>query len=379
MDDLKIVNPFVVGKYVSDDYFCDRQAETDFLRKQVVNGRNTAIIAPRRLGKTGLIRHFFAQPDVQKQFHTFFIDIYATNTLSDFVSLFGKEIFDKLKPLHEKRMERFFGILKSLRPGFKLDTVTGDPVFDIGLGQIEQPRTTLDEIFTYLESADKPCVVCIDEFQQIMDYEEKNVEALLRTKVQECKKTLFVFSGSRRHLMSQIFNSSSKPFYQSVISTDLKPLDRSVYIDFAMKMFRDYDKQIHPDLVGKVYDQYEGVTWYMQMILNELFAITKEGETCVSELFDIALRNVIQIQESSYQDTIAQLPVRQKPVFIAIAKEKVAMNVTSAGFVKRYSLGAPSSVQAAVKGLLEKDLITRTEKGYRVYDYFLAEWLRWNF
>ncbi|MBO6026096.1 MAG: ATP-binding protein [Bacteroidales bacterium] len=379
MDGLKIANPFVVGKYVSDDFFCDRQTETNFLRKQVVNGRNTAIIAPRRLGKTGLIRHFFAQPDVQKQFHTFFIDIYATDNLSDFVSLFGKEIFNKLKPIQAKRMERFFGILKSLRPGLKLDAVTGEPVFDIGLGQIEQPKTTLDEIFTYLESADKPCVVCIDEFQQIMDYEEKNVEALLRTKVQECKQTLFIFSGSRRHLMSQIFNSSSKPFYQSVISADLKPLDRSLYIDFAMKLFEDYDKRIQRDLVGKVYDQYEGVTWYMQMILNELFAITKEGEECTSAFFEIALRNVIQIQESSYQDTMAQLPARQKPVFIAIAKEVIANNVTSAGFVKRYGLGAASSVQAAVKGLLEKDLVTRTDKGYRVYDYFLAEWIRWNF
>lgn len=379
MDSSKMANPFVVGKYVSDDYFCDRQAETEFLRKQVVNGRNTAIIAPRRLGKTGLIRHFFAQPDVQKQFHTFFVDIYATDNLSDFVSLFGKEIFNKLKPLHEKRMERFFGILKSLRPGFKLDTVTGEPVFDIGLGQIEQPQTTLDEIFTYLESAEKPCVVCIDEFQQIMEYEEKNVEALLRTKVQECKQTLFIFSGSRRHLMSQIFNSSSKPFYQSVISADLKPLDRAVYIDFALKMFDVYGKRIQRDLVGRVYDRYEGVTWYMQMILNELFALTKEGGECNPDAFDMALRNVIQIQELSYQDTIAQLPARQKPVFIAIAKEKVASNVTSSGFVKSYGLGTASSVQSAVKGLLEKDLITRTEKGYRVYDYFLAEWIRWNY
>lgn len=379
MDHLKLVNPFVVGKYVSDDFFCDRQTETEFLRKQIVNGRNTALIAPRRLGKTGLIRHFFAQPDIKENYHVFFIDIYATNTLSDFVCLFGKEIFDKLKPLHKKRMERFFGILKSLRPGFKLDLVTGEPVFDIGLGQIEQPRTTLDEIFTYLETADKPCVVCIDEFQQIMNYEEKNIEALLRTKVQECKKTLFIFSGSRRHLMNQIFNSSSKPFYQSVISMDLKPLDKSVYSDFAKKLFNEYGKRIHPDLFEKAYDQYEGVTWYVQMLLNELFAITREGAECPLESFDVALRNVIQIQESSYKDTIAQLPTRQKPVFIAIAKEGIAMNVTSSGFLKRYGLGAASSVQAAIKGLLEKDLITRTEKGYRIYDYFLAEWIRWNF
>ena len=379
MDTSKMANPFVVGRYVSDDYFCDRQAETEFLRKQVVNGRNTAIIAPRRLGKTGLIKHFFAQPDINKQCHLFFIDIYATNTLSDFVGLFGKEIFNRLKPLHKKRLERFFGILKSLRPGFKLDPITGEPIFDIGLGQIERPQTTLDEIFTYLETADKPCVVCIDEFQQILYYEEKNVEALLRTKVQDCKNTLFIFSGSRRHLMSQIFNSSSKPFYQSVISADLKPLDKEMYSDFAVKLFNDYGKRIRPELVGMVYDRYDGVTWYMQMIMNELFALTKEGGECGCESFDIALKNVIQIQESSYKDTLAQLPTRQQPVLIAIAKENLALNTTSAAFLKRHGLGAASSVQAAIKGLLEKDLVTRNEKGYCVYDYFFAEWIRWNF
>ena len=89
MNSNKIANPFVIGKYVSEDYFCDRTDETAFLKKQVDNGRNTAIIAPRRLGKTGLIQHFFAQPDIAKRYQTIFIDIYATNSLSEFVYLLG--------------------------------------------------------------------------------------------------------------------------------------------------------------------------------------------------------------------------------------------------------------------------------------------------
>ena len=176
MNSNKIANPFVIGKYVSEDYFCDRSDETVFLKKQVDNGRNTAIIAPRRLGKTGLIHHFFAQPDIAKRYQTIFIDIYATNSLSEFVYLLGNSIYKEIKPLHEKWAERFFGTIKSLRPGFKLDAATGEPIFDIGLGSIEHPQTTIDEIFSYLEAADKPCIVAIDEFQQITNYPEKNVE-----------------------------------------------------------------------------------------------------------------------------------------------------------------------------------------------------------
>ena len=379
MNSNKIANPFVIGKYVSEDYFCDRTDETAFLKKQVDNERNTAIIAPRRLGKTGLIHHFFSQPDIAKRYQTIFIDIYATNSLSEFVYLLGNSIYKEIKPLHKNWAERFFGTIKSLRPGFKLDAATGEPVFDIGLGSIEQPQTTIDEIFDYLEAADKPCIVAIDEFQQITNYAEKNVEALLRTKIQQCKQTLFIFSGSRRHLMNQMFNSPSKPFYQSVITTDLKPLDKIVYIAFAKKLFADYGKTISEELLEQVYDDYEGVTWYMQMIMNELFALTEKGDNCKLESYPIALKNVIQTQESSYKDTLSNISAKQKPVLFAIAKEGEATNVTSVKFLKDNGLSSSSSVQSALKGLLEKDIITRTENGYRVYDYFFAEWLVWNY
>ena len=379
MDNNNITNPFVVGKYVSEDYFCDRIEETAFLKKQVDNGRNTVIIAPRRLGKTGLIQHFFAQSDIEKRYHTFFIDIYATDSLSEFVYLLVKEIYKTLKPLRTQWTEKFFGTIKSLRPGFKLDDAMGEPVFDIGLGSIEQPQTTIDEIFTYLEAADKPCIVAIDEFQQIANYAEKNVEALLRTKIQQCKQTLFVFSGSRRHMMSQMFNSPSKPFYQSAITTDLTPLDKIVYVDFASRLFKEYGKSISVELIEKVYDDYEGVTWYMQMIMNELFALTEKGQNCRMEQYPIALKNVIQTQESSYKDTLSNISTKQKPVLFAIAKEGEAVNMTSIKFLKESNLGSSSSVQAALKGLLEKDIVTRTEKGYRVNDYFFAVWLRWNY
>ena len=217
-------NPFVVGKYISDEYFCDRKKETDFLIRQIRNGRNTALISPRRMGKTGLIQHTFSISDIRRDFHTFFVDIYSTGSLAEFVYLLGKAVYDELKPRRKVLQEKFFQIIKSLRAGFSLDPVTGDPKFEIGIGEIASPQTTLSEIFEYLETADMPCVVAIDEFQQIGTYEEMNIEALLRTEIQKCRNTVFVFSGSKRHLMNNMFNSSSRPFYQSAISMGLEPI-----------------------------------------------------------------------------------------------------------------------------------------------------------
>ena len=373
--EVEINNPFIVGKYLSDKYFCDRQQETEFLRKQIENGRDVALISPRRLGKSGLIQHFFAQDDIKEKYHVFFVDIYATTSLAEFVYTLGKEIYGQLKPQSTIWKEKFFQIITSFRVGFKLDAISGAPSFDLGLGDIQIPQTTLDEIFAYIDEADKPCIIAIDEFQQIGEYTEKNVEALLRTKIQKCHRAQFIFSGSKRHVMSNMFNSPSKPFYQSAISMGLEPLPIDIYADFANRLFNERDKHIKREAIEQVWRLYDGYTWFVQMIMNELFALTSVDETCQVDRIDEARWNVIIAQEQSYKDLLSKLSPRQKMVLQAIAKEGVAQNITSGKFIKKYNLNSASSVQSAVKLLLKSDLLTQTEKGYRVYDFFLSEWL----
>lgn len=368
-------NPFIVGKYLSDKYFCDRQTETEFLRKQIQNGRDIALISPRRIGKSGLIQHFFNQPDIKEQYHLFFIDIYATKSLSEFVYTLGKEIYAQLKPQSTAWKEKFFQVITSFRIAFKLDPMSGAPSFDLGLGDIKAPQTTLDEIFAYIEEADKPCVIAIDEFQQIGEYAEKNVEALLRTKIQQCHRAQFIFSGSKRHVMSNMFNSPSKPFYQSAISMGLEPIPIDIYREFATVLFEERGRHVEKDVIEEVWQLYKGHTWFVQMMMNELYALTPEGETCEASMISDARRNVIMTQEQSYKDLLANLPPKQKIVLQAIAKEGEAHNITSAKFVKKYNLNSASSVQAAVKLLLKNDILTQTDGGYRVYDFFLSEWL----
>lgn len=368
-------NPFIVGKYLSDKYFCDRAAETAFLYKQIENGRDVALISPRRIGKSGLIEHFFNQPDVRNQYYVFFVDIYATTSLAEFVYTLGKEIYAQLKPLSTQWKEKFFQAISSFRVGFKLDAMTGAPSFDLGLGDIQAPQMTLDEIFAYIEEADKRCIIAIDEFQQIGEYTEKNVESLLRTKIQRCNRAQFIFSGSKRHVMSNMFNSPSKPFYQSAISMSLEPIPVDTYKQFAASLFDERNKHVEAEVIEHVWQQYEGYTWFVQMMMNELYALTPEGDTCKRTMIEDAYHNVIMSQEQSYKDLLSHLPPKQKIVLQAIAKEGVAQNITSTKFIKKYNLNSASSVQSAVKLLLKNDLITQVDNSYRVYDFFLSEWL----
>lgn len=369
-------NPFVVGKYISAEYFCDRETETNFLLKQVENGRNVAVVSPRRLGKTGLIHHFFNQRRIQEEYQTLFVDIYATGSLQEFVYLFGKTVYKTLGLRSRDWAKRFFQVISSLRVGFKLDPLTGEPSFDIGIGDIEAPLSTLDEIFEYLESSERPCIVAIDEFQQIASYSETNVEAALRTRIQNCRNTSFIFSGSKRHLMDAMFNSASKPFYQSAVILGLGSIPLEAYIPFAEKLFAERAKTIEPEAVEEVYRQFDGTTWFVQMMLNELFAITPIGETCRLDDIETAVENVVAVQSSSYKEILTSLSVKQRQLVLAIAAENEAVEITSSKFIKRHKLQSASSVQSALRPLLANDLLSLDDGVYRIYDRFLAHWLR---
>ena len=116
--------------------------------------------------------------------------------------MFGKAIIDELRPKGRSAWEKFLIALSSLRSEISFD-INGDPVWGIGIGNIVNPEITLDEIFSYLNQADKPCLVAIDEFQQITNYADNRIEALLRTYIQRCTNAHFIFSGSHRHLMAE--------------------------------------------------------------------------------------------------------------------------------------------------------------------------------
>ena len=372
---IKVVNPFITGKYVSREYFCDREQETEQLRHHMVNGRNVALISPRRLGKTGLIEHFFSQDDIAKEYDTIFVDIYSTSTLEELVYQLGKAIFAKIEK-KSSVVERFFSVIKTIRLGFKLDAVSGEPTLELGLGDIDSAEKTLSEIFEYIDTADRPCIIAIDEFQQITSYEQKNVEAVLRTHIQHCRNAQFIFAGSKRHVMTQMFTSAAKPFYQSAIVMGLEAIPMETYIRFARNKFEQYGKSIDIAAVEKVYRLMSGCTWYMQMMMNELFALTSKGEICGTGDVGTAIDNIVNTQAVSYSELMTYIGTKQKAVLMAIAKEGETAKVTSAMFIKKHSLASSSSVQAAIKGLMEKDIITQENGSYRVYDYFFGVWIK---
>ena len=372
----KTKNPFVIEGYVSPDYFCDREKETALLTRHLTNGCNVTLMAPRRLGKSGLVFNCFNQREVREAYHCIYVDIYETKNLDEFVYELGKSILAELRPKGRKVWESFLNILSSLRSIISFD-INGNPEWSVGIGDITLPDVTLDEIFAYLNNADKPCLVAIDEFQTIANYPEKTVEASLRKRIQNCHNASFVFSGSKRHLVAQMFTSPSRPFFNSSAIMGLEPIDRNVYFDFANRHLSHIGKTISREAFDYVYDTYQGVTWYIQYVMNMLYTSFSPNSVFVKEDVESVVVDILSQHRFAYQSLMYQLTTKQKQVVMAIAREGKVRSLMSQSFLKRYNLGA-STVQAAVKTLLDRDFITFDEGEYQLGDLFLAQYLVMN-
>lgn len=371
----KAINPFIVTGKIEPRYFCDRVRESARLIKSITNGNNMVIISPRRMGKTGLIQFCYDKPEIADEYYTFFIDILHTSSLREFTYLLGREIYETLLPRSRKMSDLFIRTLKSISGKFGFDPITGTPTFNVELGDIDRPEYTLDEIFRYLADADKPCVVAIDEFQQIAKCPEKKIEALLRTHIQKLRNCHFIFAGSERHMMQEMFTSAARPFYHSADILELRAIVPEIYIPFIVGHFEKCNRRIATENVEKVYNLFKGHTYYVQKTFNEAFADTLENEECTLETLQTAIDNMIASNDTIFREILSNIPEKQKELLYAIAKEGDASRITSAEFIKRHSLTSASSVQSAMKKLLEKDIITEINKVFSVTDKLFAMWM----
>lgn len=343
--------------------------------KSLTNGNNLVLISPRRMGKTGLVHYCYDKPVINDNYYTVFIDLLHTTSLREFTFLFGKSIFESIIPLGQKVLTTFVQTLRSLSGKFSVDLVTNMPTFNLELGDITHPALTLEEIFAYLEKADKPCIVAFDEFQQVVNYPEKNIEALLRSHVQQASNANFIFAGSEYHIMQKMFMSSAKPFYNSADTLELKAIDLDEYIRFVTRLMSEGHREVSPEMIKAVYRLYQGNTYAMQKTFNELYSLLSEGETCTSEALMTAINNVIDSKEPMYREQLSGINDKYKPLLYAIAQEREAEGLTSAGFVKRHKLASASAVQYSTTQLLSKGIITRLNGKYSVNDPFFALWI----
>ena len=366
-------NPFVYKGYEGPDYFCDREKETQEMVSALKNGRNLTVLSPRKIGKTGLVKHVFNRIQAEnKDAICVYIDIFSTQNLHDFVQTLGTAIIEEALQREKSLMGKVLDYFKAWRPVISFDSLTGMPTLSLNIDP-SHDEFTLSGIFDHWERSKKEVYVAIDEFQQVANYPEKGTEALLRSRIQ-VSPARFIFSGSRQHIMAEMFGSPKRPFYQSTEFLNLQPLPEVAYYDFARRFFEAKKGSLSEEVFHDVYQRFSGHTWYVQLLMNRLYEETKRVETV--QQANNAILSVLNTLSPQYENLMAFMTNNQINLLKAIAKEGKVEQTRSNDFIKRHDLPSPSSIKTALDVLLDKELVYAEPDGYIVYDRFLNLWLQ---
>lgn len=370
----QVLNPFICQGYEGPEYFCDRKAETQTLMSTLYNGRNITLISPRRLGKTGLIWNTFHQiRSENKDAVCIYVDIFPTKSQSDLVNMLGAAVLNTAFSKGKAFGRKVLNLFGALRPVVGIDSLTGMPNVTVNIDPA-QSEMSLKSIFSQLDLLGKEVFVAIDEFQQITTYPESGTEALLRSHIQFLHNVHFIFSGSRQHLMSEMFVSPHRPFYQSTDMMNLMPLAEEAYYDFSNAFFVAKGGFLSNEIFHELYTLFNGYTWYIQSILNRLYERYRKVED-VEQLRNTIL-SVVESKAPQYESLTLFLTSNQFALLKSVAKEGVVKEPMAAEFLKKHRLPGASSVRTALEALVEGELLYRQTDGYVVYDRFLALWLK---
>jgi len=369
-------NPFILKGYKSSELFCDRENELVQLRSRLQNGIDTTLISPRRFGKTGLIFHFFDSLKEEKEFECLYVDINFALSQSDFNKLLAEAILKKF-PEKTSIGKSFLNILKGFRPLIRFDAITGEPQVEITYSTETEKTHTLQGILHFLNTQKSLIVLAIDEFQQINEFPEKNTEAMLRSIVQNLHNIRFIFCGSKKSLMTDMFASAKRPFFASTQFMNLDKIDRNRYADFIQKLFNENRKSIDNETVSFVLDWTKQHTFYTQSLCNMIFSISKR--TADMTIAKSACAELMKRNEITYLQYKELLTAAQWKYLIAIAKEHEIEQLTAKYFLTKYNIGTPTDSSRLKNTLLEKELIletiTKDQTFYRIYDVFFSHWL----
>ncbi|MDR7131027.1 hypothetical protein J2X69_003386 [Algoriphagus sp. 4150] len=365
-------NPFIINTYQGKDYFCDRENDLKTLVSHIKNDRNVVLYAWRRLGKSALIHRLFEELETSKEYETIYIDLLASQNMDEAIQSIASAIYEKYGKTTSGLSAGIQKLFGSIGATISFNALSGLPEITLGIIKQGQQYQSLKALGEFLLSRKKRIVIAIDEFQQIVDYENIKAEAVFRAWVQQIPGVRFIFSGSHRTLMEAMFTEKKRPFYQSSQLESLQPIPLTAYTEFILHHFQAAKKTISPESIEKIYLWSRGQTYTVQLVCNQLFSNYKKiTESTVDIVFD----QILTQQQSIFANFQKMLTKAQWNVFRAIAKEEPLQNPMGKDFLQKHNLGAASTVRTALKALEKLELVIKDEDYYLVHEVQLARWM----
>ena len=373
----KSANPFITAGYLSPEYFCDREEETKRILSAIHSGRNLTLISLRRVGKTGLLKHVkYHLEQLKAPPAVIYLDLLPTVNANDMLNALSTALI-RVKRDEKNFLEKILTILGSLRPRLTYDSLTGQPAIEIKVESSNDIQLGLDNLMQFITAIRKKMVIMFDEFQQIGRYPEKNIEHILRTIIQTYPDIPFIFSGSSKHMLENMFLSAGRPFYQSSELMYLDNIIEESYRNYITQIYSGSGKSIESEALSEIFRWTRLHTYYVQYVCNLLFEI--ESDTINTATVHSIFHQVLVDFEPLYVSYRNLIPGHQFRLLQAIAAENGIAQPTSGAFIKAYNLTSASSVATSLKALDEKEMIIDNGKKWLVYDVFFSRWLEYHY
>jgi AAA+ ATPase superfamily predicted ATPase len=368
--------PFMFGKTVSESSFTNREKEYKKLKTNLLSGINTILISPRRWGKSSLVEKLmndFRQNETA--IRVVQLDFFGIHSEGEFLTAFAGAVIKASSDKWEEWMSNATGFFKQLIPRLSVGI---DPQNDFSMSfDWNELIKNKDEILNLPEtiSAKKGIrmVICLDEFQNISAYPGyKALEKHMRTCWQRHKLVSYCLLGSKRHMMSDIFNNPGKPFYRFGDIMFLGKIEEKSWLPFIISGFESTGKSIKPEAARRITELMACHSWYVQQLSH--YTWNRTGKKAGMEEVEAALEEVLETNMPLYLMETEWLSATQLQFLIAIAHGETRL--TSQSVMKKYQLGTPRNILKNKKLLLDHDIIDLLEGKYIFLDPAFEIWFR---
>lgn len=370
-----MTNPFVFGKAVEGDYFTDRQEDTKRLTANLTHGINTILISPRRWGKTSLVKKVISDID-QPGIKTVFIDIFQCKSEWEFYHALATAIIKQTATKLEEWVEMTKTFLANISPKF---TFGPDPMSDFSITfDWEKKDESLMDILQLPEKIAQKrgihLVVCLDEFQQMAEFGDSvTFQKRLRSVWQHQQHVTYCMFGSKKHLMENMFNDQSMPFYKFGDLMFLKKIPTHEWISYICAKFDETGKTISEQQARKICEATENLSSYVQQL--SWIVWYKSGDIVSNTDINEAIDDLLEQNKVFFQREVEQLTEHQLNFLRALANG-VINGFSRKEVIKKYRLESSANIQAIKKSLLKRDLIDIDGNTIAFNDSLFKLWLK---
>ena len=372
-------NPFEYGVAVTGASFCNRVQELADLKVAMENSERLFLYSERRLGKTSLVLRVLKNLD-REQFVAAYVDLWATDNELSFATATAKGISQAMGTTADRVLETATKFFSRLAPSVALDD-EGKPKVSFGLNQASEPATQdLTDVLRVpariAEESNRKVVIVFDEIQRILEYENDHIERLLRSIIQQQNKVAYVFLGSRKHLIQEMFLNRSRPLYRSAGHYPLGPISEEHWLPFIREKFESEGKQISDLVIARICELTEGHPFYTQHLSHALWERCERGQEVTMDSIKQGVQILLARENYTYSALWESLAMNQRRLLRGLAVEGKHALPYSAAFAQKYGIGTSSSVQRAVTGLVRRDLVDREDRSLIISDRFFRIWIQ---